>query len=103
MTPLNQLKAIEFALEATAPVSVSQPGSGMRSLFLGLRVGWRLLIVIGLMVVLFVGTALVLHGGPQGLRNALKQVDEVTVTRVALLRLSAAFLRLIPVLLPHAL
>lgn len=79
MTPLNQLKAAD----STAPVSVSQPASGMRSLFLGprgLRVGWRLLIFIGLLVVLFGGAALVSHGGPQGLRNALKHVDEVTVT-----------------------
>ncbi len=83
MTPLNQLKEVEYALESTAPVSVSQPASGMRSLFpgpRGLRVGWRLLIFIGLLVALFGGAALVSHGGPQGLRNALKHVDEVTVT-----------------------
>src|SRR5580658_2874280 len=83
MTPLSQLKAVAYVLESTAPVSVSQPASGMGSQFLrphGLRVGWRLLIFIGLLVVLFGGTALVSHGGPQGLRNALKHVDEVTVT-----------------------
>lgn len=96
MTPLNQLKAVEYALESTAPVSVSQPGSGMTSLLLGprrLRVGWRLLIFIGLLVVLFGGAALILHGGPQGLRNALKHVDEVTVALAALLRLILVLLR----------
>ena len=83
MTPLNQLKAIEYALEPTASVRVSQPGSGVRSLFLGprgLRAGWRLLIFLGLLAFLLGGTNLVLAGGPQGLRNALKHMDKVTVT-----------------------
>ncbi len=78
MTPLNQLKAVEYALESTASVSVSQPASGMRPR--GLRAGWRLLIFIGLLLVLFAGAARVSHGGPQGLRNALKHMDQVTVT-----------------------
>jgi len=67
MTSLNQLKAVEYALESTVPVSVSQPASGMRSLFLGprgLRASWRLLIFIGLLLVLFGGVALVSHGVP---------------------------------------
>lgn len=83
MTPLNQLKAAEYALESTAPVSVSQPASGMRSLFLGpcgLRVGWRLVIFIGLLAILLGGAVLVGHGGPQGLRDAQKHMGEVTVT-----------------------
>jgi hypothetical protein len=83
MTPLNQLKAVEYGLESTAPVSVSQPASGMRSLFLGprgLRAGWRLLIFIGLLVVMFVGAVLVRHGGPQSVRNAQKHLGEVTIT-----------------------
>lgn len=83
MTPLNQLKAVEYALESTGPVSVSQPGSGMRSQFLGprgLRVGWRLLIFIGLLAVLLGGAVLVGHGGPQGLRDAQKHMGEITVT-----------------------
>jgi hypothetical protein len=57
---LNQLEAVEYALESTAPVNVSQPASGVRSLFLGprgLRARWRLLIFIALLVVLFGGTA----------------------------------------------
>ena len=83
MTPLNQLKAVECALESTASVSVCQPASGMRSLFLGprgLRVGWRLLIFIGLLAVLIGGALLLGHGGPQGLRDAHKHMGEVAVT-----------------------
>ena len=82
MTPLNQLDAVEYALESTAPVSVSQPASGIRPLFLGprgLRAGWRLLIFVALLVVLFGGTALV-RGGPHGLRNAHKHLGEITMT-----------------------
>ena len=63
MTPLNQLKAVEYAPESALPVSVPRPASGMRSLFpgpRGLRVGRRLLIFIGLLVVLFGGAALVI-------------------------------------------
>jgi hypothetical protein len=37
MTPINQLKAVEYEHESIAPVSVSQAASGMRSLFLGPR------------------------------------------------------------------
>jgi hypothetical protein len=83
MTPLNQLKAIEYTHESTLPVSVPQSASGMRSFFLGprrLRVGWRLLILLGLLLVLFGGANLVAHGGPQGLRNAKKHLCEVTIT-----------------------
>jgi uncharacterized protein len=82
MTSLNQLEAVEYALESTAPVNVSQPGSGIRSLFLGprgLRAGWRLLIFMALLVVLVGGTALV-RGGPHGLRNSHKHLDEITMT-----------------------
>ena len=83
MTPLNQLKTVEYAPESTLPVSVPQPASGMGSVFLGprgLRVGWRLLIFIGLLVVLFGGAVLVRHGGPQSVRNAQKHLGEVTIT-----------------------
>jgi uncharacterized protein len=83
MTPLDELKAVAYALESTAPVSISQPASGIRSLFLaarGLRAGWRLLIFMGLLVVLLGGTVLVTSGGPQRLRNGFKHMDQVTVT-----------------------
>ena len=83
MTPLNQLKAVESAFDSTASVSVSQPARGVRSLFLGPRgprVGWRLLIFLGLLACLLGGTNLVLAGGPQGLRNAMKQMGKLTVT-----------------------
>jgi uncharacterized protein len=83
MTPLNQLKAVEYGLESPVSVSVSQPASGMRSLFVGphgLRAGWRLLIFIGLLAVLFVVPPLVRNGGPQGLRNAQKHLANVTIT-----------------------
>ena len=83
MTPLNPLKAIEYAPESTLPVSVPQPASSMRSLFLGprgMRVGWRLLIFIGLLALLLGGAALVSHGEPQGLQNAQKHLGEVTIT-----------------------
>ena len=83
MTPLNQLKAVEYALEPAAPASVSHPASGMRSFFVGprgLRAGWRLLIFLGLLVVLFGGIALVRTGGPQGFRDAQKHLSNVTVT-----------------------
>lgn len=83
MTPLSQLKAVESGLESTVPVSVSQTGSGMRPLFVGprgLRAGWRLLIFLGLLAVLFGGIALVRTGGPQGLREAQKHLSNVTVT-----------------------
>ena len=83
MTPLNPLKAVEYAPESTLAVSVLQPASGMRSLFLGprgLRVGWRLLIFIGLLALLLGGAALVSHGESQGLQNAQKHLGEVTIT-----------------------
>jgi hypothetical protein len=83
MTPLNQLKAVEYAPESTLRVSVPKPASGMRSPFLGppgLRLGLRLLIFLGLLVVLFGGADLVAHGRPQGLRNAKKHLSEVTIT-----------------------
>jgi len=83
MTPLNQLKAAEYALESTAPVRVSQPASGIKSFFRGpngLRVGWRLLIFIALLAVLIGGAGLVSHGGPRGLRNAHKHMGEIAVT-----------------------
>lgn len=83
MTHLNQLNAVEYALESPAPVSVSQPASGMRSLVLGsqgLRAGWRLLIFIGLLLVLFGGTALVRNGGLQGLRDTEKHTGSITIT-----------------------
>jgi len=62
MTPLNQLKAVEYAPESTLRVRVPQPASGMRSPFLGprgLRVGWQSLIFTGFLMVLFGGAALV--------------------------------------------
>lgn len=83
MTPLHQLKAVEYAFEPAAPVSVSQPPSGIKSLFVGprgLRAGWRLLIFLALLAVLFGGIALVRTGGPQGLRDAQKHLSNVTVT-----------------------
>ena len=83
MTPLNQPKAVEYALESTVPVSVSQLPSGIRSLFVGprgLRAGWRLLIFLGLLAVLFGGIALVRTGGLQGLRDAQKHLSNFTVT-----------------------
>ena len=83
MMPLNQLNVAEYALQSTAPVSVSQPASGIRSLFLGpqgLRAGWRLLIFIALLLALFGGTVLVRNGGLQGLRDAQKHMGSITVT-----------------------
>jgi uncharacterized protein len=83
MTPLNQLKAAKYGPDSTGPVCVSQPPSGTRSLFVGprgLRAGWRLLIFIGFLMVLFGGVALVSHGGPRGVRNAVKHVDTITMT-----------------------
>ena len=61
MTPWNQLKAVEYVPESTLLATVPQHASGMK-LFLGprgLRVGWRLLIFLGSLVVLFGGAALV--------------------------------------------
>jgi|HubBroStandDraft_6_1064221.scaffolds.fasta_scaffold26091_1 membrane protease YdiL (CAAX protease family) len=81
MTP--QLKAVEYVLESTRTVSVSKPASGMRSLFLGprgLRAVWRLLIFIGLLLVLFGGTALVCNGGLQGIRHTQKHLGSITMT-----------------------
>ena len=83
MTSLSQLKAVENGLESTVPISVSQTPSGMRSLFLGprgLRAGWRLLIFIGLLLVLFGGTALIRNGGLQGARDAQKHLASFTMT-----------------------
>jgi uncharacterized protein len=81
MTRVNT--AVDSAPRSIAPVSVSQPAHGMGSLFVGprgLRVGWRLLIFIGLLAVLLGGAILVGHGGPQGLREANRHMGEVTVT-----------------------
>jgi membrane protease YdiL (CAAX protease family) len=83
MTPLNQLQAVKYALESTAPVSVPRRAPGMRSLFLGprgLRAGWRILIFIGLLAGLFGGVVLVRSGGLHGLRNAHKHLDQITMT-----------------------
>jgi uncharacterized protein len=85
MTPQNQLKAVAYAIESSAPVSVSKTASGVTSLFLGprgLRAGWRLLIFLGLLAVLIGGAVLVSHGGPQGLRGVQKHMGEVLVTPV---------------------
>jgi uncharacterized protein len=82
MTPLGRLEAVEYAHETTAPVSVSQPPSGIRLLFFGprgLRAGWRLPTFIGLIAVMFGGVALV-RGGPHGLRNVHKHLGEITMT-----------------------
>jgi len=83
MTPLNQLEAAQYAIQPTATVSVSQPESGIRSIFLsprGLRAGWRLLIFLALLLVLIGGANLVTNGGPQGVRNAYKHLGEITIT-----------------------
>jgi len=83
MTPLNQVKATEYAAESTLAVSGFQSAAGMRSLFVGprgLRAGWRLLIFIGLLLVLFGGLALVRNGGLQGIRDAQKHVGSITIT-----------------------
>ena len=48
MTPLNQLKAVECALEPTASASVSQSASGMGSFFFGPRGAARRLAVADL-------------------------------------------------------
>ena len=85
MTPLNQLKAVEYAPESTLRVRVPQPASGMRSPFLGprgLRVGWQSLIFTGFLMVLFGGAALVSYGGPQGLRNVW--FSAATIVRMAI-------------------
>jgi CAAX protease family protein len=81
MTP--QLKVVEYVLESTPSLSVSKPASGMRSLFLGprgLRAVWRVLIFIGLLLVLFGGTALVRNGGLQGIRDTQKHLGSTTMT-----------------------
>lgn len=83
MAPFNQRKAVEYALESAAPVGVSRPASGMRSLFIGprgLRAGWRVVMFIGLLLVLFGGTALVRNGGLQGTRDARKHLASFTMT-----------------------
>ena len=83
MTPLNQLKCAEYVFESTAPVSVSQPVSGKKSLFIGprgLRAGWRLLIFIALIAVLIGGWLLVRSGGLRGFQDAQKHAGQVTVT-----------------------
>lgn len=83
MTPLSQLNAVEYPFEPAAPGRVSQSPSGIKLLFVGprgLRAVWRLLIFIGLLLILFGGTALVRTGGLQGLRKAHNHLSNVTVT-----------------------
>ncbi len=98
MTPLNQPKSVEYAIESTAPVSVSQSASVKKSLLFGprgLRVEWRLLIFIGLLAVLIGGELLVRNGGLQGLRDAQKHAGEVTVTPLLMVASEAIVLALL--------
>jgi uncharacterized protein len=83
MTSANGLKAVEYPLESTSLVGVSQPAPGIKSLFRGprgLRAGWRILIFLVLLMVLFGALVLVRHGGPQSLRQAYKHMGQVVMT-----------------------
>jgi len=98
MTLVYHLKAVENAPESTAPVKVSPPASGMRWLFFGpkgLRMGWRLLIFIGLLAVLLGGAVLLGHGGPQGLKDARKHTGDITITPFMMGGSEAAMLALL--------
>ena len=87
MISVNRSKAFEcqpLSIEPGLSVPTQyQPATDGKSLFLGpreMRSGWRLLIFSALLVLLLGGTALVGHGGPQGLREAYEHMGEVVVT-----------------------
>lgn len=83
MKTLNQPVALENAMESIARDRVSKTPSVVRSLFVGprgLRAGWRVVMFVVLLTVLFGGSALVRHGGLHGLQNAYKHMGEVRVT-----------------------
>jgi membrane protease YdiL (CAAX protease family) len=81
MTFPNQLK---FAVDAPLlPTEPSHPTSVLKPIFVGpngLRVGWRLLIFVALVVVLLAAFVLIRNGGLQGFREAQKHAGEITVT-----------------------
>jgi hypothetical protein len=91
MKPRNRLNLVEYVLESTAPVSVFQPASGMRSLFLGprgLRARWRLLIFVGLLVVLIGGAgaseAIDLTGASEAIALRWLWFSAHTIVRIAI-------------------
>ena len=85
MTFPNRVHADEDALLLSIESSqkASPPTSGLKSIFIGpngLRVGWRLLIFVALVVVLLGSFVLVRNGGVQGFQEAKKHAAEITVT-----------------------
>jgi len=85
MTFANRLKATEnlpvLSTEAFQPSS--RVTFGLKPIFAGpngLRVGWRLLIFVTLVVTLLGSFLLIRNGGVQGFREAQKHGGEITVT-----------------------
>ena len=85
MTFANPVKAAEnLAVASTQSFQrSSHPTFGLKSIFVGPngpRAGWRVVMFIALLAVLFGGFVLIRAGGPEALRERYKNQGQVTIT-----------------------
>lgn len=84
MPLVNRLTATENSHALFAEdIHPTSYASGLKSVFAGrngLRVGWRLIIFVALIVTLLGSSLLIRNGGVQGFREAQKHAGEITVT-----------------------
>ena len=85
MTIANPVKAAEnlpvLSTESFPPLP--QPTSGLKQIFVGpdgLRAGWRVLLFITLLAVLFGGFVLIRAGGPAAFREHYRKQNQITIT-----------------------
>jgi membrane protease YdiL (CAAX protease family) len=83
MTYSTQWKSVDDPAALLTQPSGSQTNSSLKGVFAGrhgLRLGWRLLIFVVLVVSLLGGFVLIRNGGIQGFQEAQKHAAELTVT-----------------------
>jgi membrane protease YdiL (CAAX protease family) len=85
MTFANRLKTAEnLPVLSTEPFPLSSPlPLALKPIFVGpngLRAGWRLLMFLALLAVLFGGFVLIRAGGPQGFLEKYKSQSHITIT-----------------------
>src|ERR1700683_4614391 len=90
MTFANPVKAAEnLAVVSTESSQASSlPTFGLKSIFVGpngLRAGWRVLMFIALVAVLFAGFVLIRAGGPEAFREAYRNQKQSQITITPLL------------------
>ncbi len=89
MTVANPLTAADNSpvLSTEAFQTSSRPTSGLKPIFVGPngpRAGWRLLIFLALLAILFGGFVLIRAGGPQGFMEKYRNQSHVTITPLLL-------------------